>query len=245
MALPTIARTWQFRVNQVHVGQGTTLAQSRALMRSLKDSLKVSGSWTNGANGAITPTGGWTVIGSSDGSTAAMDGVDRWAADSNLVWNGTTRSWIVLQQTGIAAKLQVCIDLNSGTDTNASVLVSGTGFGAANGGTDGSITARPTALNSVTYLSAAAWGSPGATTTQSILHVMLTADGKSTVILVCRNNKLVAFWNFTLPDQPRSGWTNPPDWNSCTPMLTIVFAEASRLFQVSSRGKRMRRGAIK
>jgi hypothetical protein len=55
---------------------------------------------------------GWTVVGSCDGTTGAIDGVDRWTDRSKLNWNdlrwGGTHSWIVLANTALG--IQVCFD---------------------------------------------------------------------------------------------------------------------------------------
>lgn len=53
-----------------------------------------------GASVAGYTAGAWTVMGSSDGTTAAMDGVDRWLTEANVVYSiatATPHSWIVLR----------------------------------------------------------------------------------------------------------------------------------------------------
>lgn len=78
-----LVRTWTATLNSVP-SQGTQLAQARAVLRAWKDGIKAAG---------------WTCDGSSSSTAAGMDGTDRWAADSNLVWNGagSAHSWIVLK----------------------------------------------------------------------------------------------------------------------------------------------------
>lgn len=68
-------------------------------------------------SGAATasPSGLWTVAGSSDGVNGAMDGVDRLGTtfdETKFVWgssNTSVRSWIVLQNTSLG--IYICIDL--------------------------------------------------------------------------------------------------------------------------------------
>ena len=85
MGLPTVTQTWTTAFNNRYVFQ--TLAGSMsAYMFGLKSFLKT--------------TMGYTVKGSCNGSTGAMDGVDRWAsaADASTRFNGASgsQSWFVL-----------------------------------------------------------------------------------------------------------------------------------------------------
>lgn len=61
MALPTKAKTWQYNVNQAVALQGSIIATSRRLWRTIKNSL---------IGFATLP---WTVRGSSDSVAAGME----------------------------------------------------------------------------------------------------------------------------------------------------------------------------
>ena len=120
MALPALVRTWRFQVNNAMVPQGTITAMSQHTLFALKEALKGNGAWTDSAGAAAASAGNWVVNGSCDGSGGAgsfgnNDAVDRWVAQGNLIWNnsGSNHSWIVLEQAGIAANFQICIDLNN------------------------------------------------------------------------------------------------------------------------------------
>jgi hypothetical protein len=197
-------------------------------MLAIKNALLGTGSWTDATGGAATPTSNWTVVGSSDSITAGLDAVDRWAAASNLVWrnNAQAHSWIVLRQAGIAAKFEVCIALNNSDASNANastwragITVSpAAGFGAANGGTDGTTLTRPTATDALSIVTPAAsttsaWGAAGTGLSDGIvnnrLHVLKSADGRSTRVLITRNNQAAALWVFEKPDNAVAAWTNP------------------------------------
>jgi hypothetical protein len=94
------------------------------------------------------------------------------------------------------------------------------GFGAANGGTDGSTTARPTATDEVTMLAAGgAWGGAGTSLSDgavnSRLHVMRTTDGLSTRVLITRNSQTSGLWLFERPDNIVTNWANP-SYSMCT-----------------------------
>ena len=211
MALPTLVRTWQFAPNNLLASTGTAVGDSRQTLRAIKDMMSGSGigTWTDSSGGAITPTGSWTVIASSNSVTTSI-GTDLWAADSNLVFNsaGSAHSWIVLQQTAIAPLFQVKIDLLDSTDVRLSMTVSHTGFGVANGGADGSTTVSPTALSSSFTLNDTNWGGSAAAGSKRV-HVMRSIDGKATRILIGRNGHITACWQFELASTSLTGWTVP------------------------------------
>lgn len=206
MALPAVVRTWQYAVNQSFPALGSATADARALLRAIKNQLIGAGgaTWTDSAGNTITPTGAWSVVGSSNSSAAGMDAVDRWAADSNLVnaAGASAHSWIVLQQTGLSATFQLLIDLNGGAPESISVKVSHTAF------TGGSTTAAPTSANSVSLITTTSWGG-SVGDFASRLHVMRSADGASTRVLIARNNQLVALWMFGTASNPDPGWAQP------------------------------------
>jgi hypothetical protein len=85
MALPAAAQTWTFSVNNTNTFV-TTLVTMQAYARSLKNFLKT--------------TMGYTVKGSCTVATGAMDGVDRWTADTDVTPQGATsgvaQAWVVL-----------------------------------------------------------------------------------------------------------------------------------------------------
>lgn len=190
MSLPVLAKTWQFNKNQAITAQGTSLATSRLLMRTLK----------NGLIGFALLA--WAVQGSSNSVTAAMDGVDRWAADTDLVWAAGAHSWIVLRQTGIATNYEICIDLNTSTDTNATIVVSpSAGF---TGGTTG---ARPTATDEIVIVNTQNWGSRG--NFDHKLTQLQSSDGECTRVVIYSGNICTLFTILDKPANPVTGWTTP------------------------------------
>lgn len=216
MTLPALTRTWQFQVNQVAPALGTTLANARRLMRMLKDSLKGSGAWTDSLGAAVASSGNWAVRSSCDGSGGAGsfgngDGVDRWSSDASLVWAaaGSNHSWIVLRQTGIAATYEVCIDLSNAAANVCTVEVA---FGGYN--LDGTATARPTPVAGQVLLNAGNWGA-ATSDWPTVLHVLKSADGAATRILMTRSSNnasgvgTTGFWLFEVPRAASAAWTNP------------------------------------
>jgi hypothetical protein len=195
MGLPSLSKTWQFNVNNQVTAQGTALADNRKILRAIKNAM--IGFATNA----------WTVRYSCDSSVAgtAGDGVDRWAADSNLVWAnaGSAHSWIVLRQAGISSTFEVLISCEgaSGTGVNLVLAVSTAGF------TGGSTTARPTATDENVLINAASWNS--GTDTSSRWSVMQSSDGQCTRVIVSQSASQCAIWIFDKPQNPTSGWSNP------------------------------------
>lgn len=190
MALPVLSKTWLFSVNQSIAAQGSVLATSRRILRTIVDSL---------VGFATNP---WTVSGSSDSTTAGMDNTNRWDADSKLVWAGGTRSWIVLRQTGVGATFEVCIDLSSSSSSQLTFVFSHVGF------TGGSTSARPTAADEAVVLNNGTW-CHGADVA-SVIHAMQSNDGQLTrVHVVSVSTQQNTFWLIDLPADSSSGWTTP------------------------------------
>jgi hypothetical protein len=190
MALPTLAKTWQFDINQTITAQGSATATGKAIIFALKESL---------IGFAQNP---WTVRGSSNSVAAGLDSVDRWASTANIVNSSSDHSWIVLRQTGIASNYEVCLDFNS-VGNNMTVAVS-----ASAGFTGGTISARPTATDEAILVNTNAYMSGVDTTHQ--LHVMQSTDGACTRVIVWRGStNLCTFMLFDKAVNTVTGWTNP------------------------------------
>lgn len=184
MSLPTKDKTWEFPVVNQNLSTVSDLTANQDAQLQAKDAM-ISGSLTSP----------WTVIGSSDSVTAAMDGVDRWSTLADVVFDAppNPHSWIVLEQPGIqlpgwSNPLQVCLSCNGGTFgtdySRRSIIISpGDGFGVANGGTDGSTTAEPTATDQwAPFWQQEFLSGSGAMTSMSI-HVLVSDDGEVTRII--------------------------------------------------------------
>lgn len=215
MPLPTLQKTWQFSVNQTVTPQGSLTATARRVMRTLKNLLIGFGTLP------------WTVRGSCDSVAAGMDQVDRWDSDTDLVWavSGAAHSWIVLRQTGIATNFEVCIDLNSSTAGQGSIVVS---FSA--GFTGGTTTNRPTATDESVVVSATNLMSN--LDAQYQIHTMQSTDGECTRISIWRagtNNCTFAL--FDKPNNPVTGWTNPSVsfWLAQTTTIAASYASLGNI----------------
>lgn len=202
MSLPTLAKTWQFDLNQVITAQGTPLATNQKLLFTLKNNLEAF-------------TNGWSCLGSSNSSVAtnmsSPDNVDRWASASNLVWGANTsiaHSWIVLKQTNIATNFQILIDLGQTSASGNEIYVS---ISPLAGYTGGTTTTRPTATDEIVLTSSnnLNWGTASSSDVQLVLHVMQSTDGQCTRVAVFFNNICHIAWIFDKVLNPVSGWTIP------------------------------------
>lgn len=177
MALPTLEKTWQHDVNQDLATSGVLATDQRALMFAIKDSL---------VSFAVQA---WTVLLSSDSSSAGA--ADYWVDAGDLVFAGpgTPHSWIVLKQTGLGTNVQICIDLINQYDYSVATVI----LSPSAGFTGGSTTARPTATDEVTVLSSAAWTSLAAAVDVK-LHVMQSDDGQCTRVVICSQSTCKGLW---------------------------------------------------
>lgn len=210
MSLPTLAKSWYFQVNQ-QISAQTSLAVTNArALRTIKDALLGLGSWTDNAGGTVTPSNNWTVVGSSNGSVAALDGVDRWASDTDITWMGSgasAHSWMILKQTAIGSNFQFLINCR-GDDTGSRSSFIEICYSPNAGFTGGSTSARPTATDEIVPAFIAAWGPPNANASYRV-HILRSSDGKNFRIFLCRSSFVVGFWSIEAAGSPVTGWTYP------------------------------------
>lgn len=123
-----------------------------------------------------SPSGLWTCSGSSDGTTGALDGVNRWTASfdaTKLVRaaaDGSAHSWIVLRNVGLG--IYMLIDYVSSGDNQFRVCISKTAYSG------GSASARPTTSNEVTMNNGAAMQSNPGAGAASHVHGRISTDGQ-------------------------------------------------------------------
>jgi hypothetical protein len=203
MALPSLSKVWHITANNTLVPQGSAIAMARLYMLRLKQILTGSNSltWSGGP-----PPAPFTVVGSSNGVTAGMDGVDRWNSTSDIVGSssGGARSWIVLRSTSIAENFQVLLHCNDNS------IVWGTPIVAVSenaGFTGGSTTAPPTATDSQVLMNSTYITSPN--DQQRQLHGWISSDGQCVRIVEMQLGWTQAFWLFDKPNNPVAGWPRP------------------------------------
>ena len=206
MPAPVLSKTWQYDVNQ-RFGPGTNTTTAKEVLLGIKTSL---------IGFASSP---WAVWGSCDGAGGFGNGdaVDRWVDITDLVGAtaGLNHSWVVLSQPGLGNNASICIDFTADY-TLAVYLSPAAGFGLANGGTDGTAIACPTASDMVSIYEIANDEFIGSVSEyQYCLHVMESTDGECTRIFLTfcaatspgRSNYLM--WMIDKAKNPKSEWTNP------------------------------------
>lgn len=195
MPMPTLAKTWQH--SQVSVSAlGSLALQNADTMFRLKNALVSFGTLP------------WTVVSSSDSSTAGAS--DKWLAAANCVWanSGSNHSWIVLKQTGIASNFQICIDLNVSAVNGSQIALI---VSPSAGFTGGSITARPTATDEAALYTARTWSYGTAAAAQQFTYMQST-DGQCTRFIVWKGAVAAACWVLDKPQglpASLSGWASP------------------------------------
>jgi len=192
MAPPTLEKTWSFNVNNYITDD------ANGIMFVVKNAL------------LELPAQPWTCWGSCDSANFGNgDGVDRWI-DSNDVKIGTgAHSWFVFNIPGFNPKTQLLIDLSI-DEVKAVIRFSySAGFGAANGGTDGNTTTRPTATDEVDVTKDSYW-SNFSVSEETVVHAMQATDGSAHRLFINRAGNIYSAWFFEIPKNVTDpGWSNP------------------------------------
>lgn len=144
----------------------------------------------------------------SSSNAVVANSSDNWSSDGDIVNAVTTRSWIVLQQAGIASNFQICLDMNNTNAMYGSMIVS-----PSAGFTGGSTTARPTATDENVYISSAPWINASLTDIALRWTVMQSDDGECTRIVVCGGGSVQMLAIIDKPANAVTGWTNPSVWS--------------------------------
>lgn len=200
----TFARSWQFNVgNLCRYPMSSALVQNQQSVLAVKNVI-IGGAgqfgWTNQTGGGIAAPTFWSVYNSCDSAVAGAPGdlVDRWDTYTDIVWNasGAAHSWMVLKSTSALASstLYWLIAAESGTsDSNTLYMaVSKLGFSLAAGGTNGSTTLKPTALDEQVMRNSAQWGAAGGLPIR--FHVLMSSDGRATRVFTTYQTNLLGAW---------------------------------------------------
>ena len=193
MALPVLAKSWQYDVNITISAQGSVQATSKRLLRTIVDTL-ISGS---------SPYA-WEVRGSSDGVSTSASYL--WTDDSKIVYNsaGNNHSWVHLRQSAFGGSpgFEIIIDCTGPAvkGTCTIVMVNAGGFSG------GTITNRPSAVNEIVVDSS----SLSTVDVNCAIHVLRSTDGECSRVVVWDSSSNIS--NLLIIDKPAnavSGWTNP------------------------------------
>lgn len=194
--LPVLTKTWEFCPNYNLAATGTALGTNRTILKWLVDNMTTNGSslWVNASNTPVTPSGLANVRYSCNSTVAgtAGDGVNRWAAITDLVWNnaGSAHSWIVLRLFSNAELLISC----EGSAVNGQNLTVVTSANA--GFTGGTTTARPTATDERVVVNNTTWGGTVNSDTSLKMHLIKSTDGQSWRWLIGNTSQISTAWIF-------------------------------------------------
>lgn len=133
MSTPVLSGTWWYQTNVPLNDTSTAVNINNSWAFTIKEMLK--GTITlSGSSSSLRPAGSkWTVEGSSNGTTALLDGIDRLTGTvansfDTTKWvhaaSGAAHSWIVLKSPATLGPIWMCIDSNSATTNNWGLTVS-------------------------------------------------------------------------------------------------------------------------
>ena len=207
-SLPVKTKTWEFVLNEA-VGDSSENNTNANQLYHLAKNLTDGGIFT-------TPC---VCRGSSDGTVAGMDDVNRWTQRSDVIINGipgTSHAWIVLEFPGIlfdgaANPLQVLFTRNSASVGYCSIIISmADGFGAANGGTDGDASNDPTATDQwAPFYQNTLYGGSG-NLLNLVQNIFMSTDGACCRILLSGVSVARRTWiSFETPKNPIDDWARP------------------------------------
>ncbi len=206
MSLPTLAQSWYFRGNFAIAATGTAINTNRTILKWIVDTLTSTSNWVDGNGASATPANPMTVRYSCDSVTAGTvgDGVNRWAAISNLVWNteGSAHSWIVLRFADGSQLLLAC-QAAAVTGINLAIYLS-----PSAGFTGGTTTARPTATDQIAVLPSTTW--TFLTTDASVkVHMLLSVDGNNIRFVLASGGQASIAWIIGKSTVFDLSWTTP------------------------------------
>ncbi len=224
MALPTKLKTWQYANNLNPSLYGTDKKSATGAFILAKDALKAF---------SLNP---WTCVGSSDGTTAALDAVDRLVDDTDFVTSGT---WIVLQQDAVSATAQLCFYWNSSDFKQVTVV-----YSPVDGFTGGTTGARPTATDEQSFgLIDLFWQTnTNGYGFENRTHVQMSTDGKCTRIFFCCSKEVRSWILIDVPLETPTGWTDPSiaicmgNTGSTVPQENLSFYRWNNAAYIKARG---------
>jgi len=190
MTVPVLEKNWQHVVNVACGGQSTDERDAADYCINVKDAL------------VGFPSGQWSVVASSDGTTADL--TDRWTDPTTLLWNtdGSPHAWIVLANS--ATGMEICFDFNTTTAGTAELLVSPSdGFDVSSPVT----TNRPTTTDTISYTTTDAFAHLNGTWS-GYAHIMMSTDGECTRFMQCISGLLCGLVILDTVKDPLTEWTS-------------------------------------
>lgn len=202
MALPTLTKTWRFRVNEQIVAQSSQANQCAYQMIQNIDALLGNGAWTDSDGVAAAVSNPWTVV-QSNGRVSGLSapGVNVLTALNEIVWaTSGNRWWIVLQNVDGVQLLLASPNNTQYYNIYAAFSIGGLFTG-------GTATAVPTASDQVVWSTNSGWTHNDAR--DSVMHVLHSTDGRETRLILCTGGAVFTSWTFGRIRDPEDGIVNP------------------------------------
>lgn len=223
MTLPTVQKTWAFS------------ASNRITYVSLNDT---AASYMFGVK-AFLKTAGYTVKGSCDGTTGAMDAVDRWATKANATTRGAAagnaQSWVVLTD---GSGVDILIAYMGSVDDRFLVSFSPSGVFAA----AGTPNQQPTATDQQNFIPGTATMVGTATSGDRVWHAMVDSQNKMFRVMIASAGSFVGLtWGVEIISSRVTGGVSftPPVWGFSwlpTQLTAAAGTGFGSTYAVNSRG---------
>jgi hypothetical protein len=209
MALPTLDKTWIFKVNNQLQISDTTLCFKSVLLH-LKQSLTDVGGWTDNTGAPVTNAHPWEVIASSNGTSAGLG--DNWNTTADIYTDGTNFSWVVLRQPAVNPLYEISFGLSANVNyyVDYGYVAPNLGFdltGLVTTAYPGNLGDRIVLVNNSSIFSTSAQ--------DIVLHYMMSTDGECTYVFGFTGASIyyapvcIFFWMFAKPKNPVSWWPTP------------------------------------
>jgi hypothetical protein len=151
----------------------------------------------------------WEVVGSCDGVSYGLDGIDRWTTLTDIVFTslpGEARSWIVLKQPALYGGFYLLIECESPSFPaykGLRICASATPF------IGGDTLCGPSSPTEV-LLKFDKWGfSDNQTTSDLVVHLVHRVDGRGFKLIITYQGLPQDFWMIDVPLRTVSGLANP------------------------------------
>lgn len=202
--IPSLLKSWTVSANN-EVTASNYIDMDRSVLLFIKNSMLT-----------LVSGAAWTVVGSSDGTTASMiDGVDRWTSTSKINWSWSPNpfSWIILQQSAIAPNFQVLFSCYHNSEGRFRIYIAPGGF------VSGTTTVEPTAVDKVAIPTETTWSEyPFGIDNQTItvnsamvpayMNAFFSNDGTVTRFTCCYNGSYKGMMGFEKPINAPVEWTS-------------------------------------
>lgn len=173
MALPSLIKTWRFRVNEL-IASGSSHIENAFI--AMVNALLGGGSWTDSTGAGAAVANPWTVVSSNGRLTGPTVGANVLTSASEVVWASSgNRFWIILQNVD---GVQLCLF----SPNTANKYTLGIKFSISGAFAGGTATVVPSAADETPWSTAGNWYT-STTSSNTTMHILHSTDGRETRVL--------------------------------------------------------------